>query len=79
MKTQTITRPKSQKEAVIAQLQRKGKINTYEAFDKFGITRLSGYIFNLKKEGFKFRTERKTGKSKYGFSFQYVEYVTKTR
>jgi biotin operon repressor len=76
MKAEKIVRPKSQREAVIAQLQRKGKINSHEAFEHFGITRLAVYISALKAKGFKIESVKKAGKTKYGYPCQTVEYKT---
>lgn len=49
-------------------------ITSMEAFEKFGATRLSAIIFNLKKYGCKIESVHKTGKNRYGESVHFVQY-----
>lgn len=44
-------RKPSQAQIILSHLQKNGTISTYEAFMKYGITRLSGRIYELKKSG----------------------------
>lgn len=75
-KTNSIIRkPSSQKEAVLMSLQKRGSINTIEAFEKYKISRLSAFIYELREDGFRIITERKTtARTKYGYRRAYVEY-----
>ncbi|MEP0004564.1 MAG: helix-turn-helix domain-containing protein [Balneola sp.] len=41
----------SQNEQVLEHLKEHGRITSLEAIDKYGITRLSGRIYDLKEEG----------------------------
>lgn len=60
----------SQKEKVLKDLQRGNSIDTWKAFTKFRITRLSDVIFKLRKEGHRIgsyyhtKTNKKTGEHK---------------
>ena len=73
--TPIIQKPHSQKETVLSVLQKKGSINTNDAFDNHRISRLSAYIYTLRKEGFKIVAEHKTDtKTKYGHNKTFVEY-----
>lgn len=47
----------NQKERILTYLQHAGSISSIEAFERFKITRLSAVIFNLKQDGYRFRTE----------------------
>ena len=49
-------------------------ITSMEAFRLFSITRLSGIIYSLKKQGYVFRTITHTTTTKYGKHTQYAEY-----
>lgn len=41
-------------------------ITSKVAFEEFGITRLSGLIFNLKKKGYPITSEEEAVKTRYG-------------
>lgn len=47
-------------------LEEHGSITSYEAINRYGITRLSAVIFLLRKEGLPIYTETVTVKSRYG-------------
>jgi hypothetical protein len=49
---------KTQTALILAHLQLKGNITSYESFVKYKVTRLSAVIYLLKKQGCTFRTER---------------------
>jgi len=55
----------SQRNAIISHLRKYGKITSLEAIKRYGATRLSGFIFVLRKHGFVIRTEIKTVKNRY--------------
>lgn len=51
-----------------------GGITSWEAIREFGITRLSAYIFNLRKRGYVIDNERITSVNRYGDKISYVRY-----
>lgn len=53
---------KTQKSVVLRHLRHYGSISAFEAITSYGITRLAARIFELKQDGYKFETERKTHK-----------------
>lgn len=57
---------KSQTEAVLAHLEKHGCITSLEAIEKYGATRLSAIIFNLKKKGYLIKSEPFKVSTRYG-------------
>lgn len=51
---------------VLQHLQKNGSITSYEAFEMYGITRLSAAIFNLRRSGHNIPARYKTVKTRYG-------------
>lgn len=51
------------------------KINSWEAIQEYGITRLSQYIYLLRKEGYKIISETLTVKNRQGGKSYPVEYT----
>lgn len=49
-------------------------ITSMEAFRLFSVTRLSGMIYSLKKQGYIFRTITHTTTTQYGRRVKYAEY-----
>ena len=47
----------TQKEQVLAHLKKHGSITSWDAIIEYGITRLSGVIYKLKKDGYKITTK----------------------
>lgn len=66
----------SQTERVLKHLERKS-ITSLEAFDKYGITRLSAVIFNLRDAGYDIGTEMIEVKNRYGDTCRVAEYTLK--
>lgn len=64
----------TQKELVLKYLKDFGSISTFQAFTDLGITRLSGRIFDLKKDGYSFKKERVYIKNRYGRPSHYDIY-----
>lgn len=64
----------TQKQLILKYLSDFKQISTFEAFTDLGITRLSGRIYDLKKDGYKFTKERKYVKNRYGKSVHYDIY-----
>ena len=52
----------------------KNGITSMDAFQKYGITRLSGTIYNLKKDGYKISSTTETKKNRYGNSCSFARY-----
>lgn len=65
---------KSAKYDVIRHLRKHKKITSIEAIKKYGVTRLSGVIYDLKERGFVIETERASGKNRYGHICNYAIY-----
>ena len=68
---------KSQTEAVLQHLQTKGSITSMDAITKYGATRLSAIIFNLRKLGYKIETHMIHSTTRYGNACMYAEYRLK--
>lgn len=66
---------KTQYESVKEHLDNIGSITSFEAFDKYGITRLSQYIHVLRKEGVNIESKFETKKNRYGHSTTFVKYI----
>lgn len=49
-------------------------ITSKDAFERFGITRLSGRIFDLRSMGYNISTEQETSTNRYGDSTTYARY-----
>ena len=64
----------SQKAKVLNHLQNHSCITSMEAFAKYGVTRLSAIIFNLRLEGYLIKTTSVTRKNQEGNSCTYAEY-----
>lgn len=54
------------KERILNHIKRYGSITTFTAFNSYGATRLSAIIFNLKKDGYKIKSEPINVKTRYG-------------
>lgn len=66
---------KSQKEQILKHLQNhKNGITSMTAFERYGVTRLSGRIFELRKEGYSIVTDEIVTKNKFGHRVTYARY-----
>lgn len=66
---------KSQNEQVLKHLKNhKNGITAMIAFERYGITRLSGRIFELRKMGHEIITDTVTIKNRYGHAVTYARY-----
>ena len=63
---------------VLEHLQTKGSITSLEAIENYGATRLSAIIFNLKKKGYKIKTENINFTDRFGDRTHYAKYVLVT-
>ena len=64
----------TQEDLVKEHLEKFGKITTWEAFENYGITRLSSIIFNLRKSMY-IDSKMKTTKNRLGHTVKYSEYT----
>jgi len=60
----------NQCDLILKHLQNDGKITSFEAFEKYRITRLSGRIYDLKAKGYDITTNLVTNKNT-----TYAEYL----
>ena len=65
----------TQEKAVTQHLREFGSITSWEAFELFGITRLSARIYELRKAGWNIASENLTVKNRYGNSTTVAKYV----
>lgn len=65
----------SDKERILAHLQKHGSITPWEAIELFGCTRLGARIWDLKHDGHDIRTTMETGKDRYGEPTRYARYT----
>ena len=64
----------SQRQMVLNHIQKYGGITSIEAIELYGATRLSGLIYNLKKDGYNINTQLLKGVTRYGTSCCYAKY-----
>lgn len=64
----------SQKDRIINYIREFGSISSWEAYSDLGITQLGARIDQLKKEGFKFRTEWESNTNRFGEKTEYKRY-----
>lgn len=60
---------------VLKHLKEKGNITSWEAIQKYGATRLSAIIFNLKDKGYDINTLMIDGKDRFGNESRYGKYI----
>ena len=58
--------PKGQQAAVLAYIIQHDSITSMEAFEHLGVTRLSAVVYNLKRKGYKIKSESEQVKTRYG-------------
>ena len=58
--------PKGQQAAVLAYIIQHDSITSMEAFEYLGVTRLSAVVYNLKRKGYKIKSEPEQVKTRYG-------------
>ena len=68
----------TQEKLVLEHLKTYGGITSWFAFEAYGITRLSAYIHNLRKDGYKITTEMCTGKNRFGNAVNFARYILET-
>lgn len=65
----------TQEEKILNHLLANESITSWEAIKKYGCTRLSARIFELRKKGYNISTKRKTSINKYNELVSYGVYV----
>lgn len=66
---------RTQKAQVLKHLKNhKNGITSMTAFERYGITRLSGRIFELRRDGYDIITDNVTEKNKNGHAVTYARY-----
>lgn len=63
----------NQKQEVLRHIKRYGSITSMEAFEKYGITRLSAIIYILRRE-YEIVTIMRTSINRYGNEVNFAEY-----
>jgi hypothetical protein len=66
---------KGQRNAILNHLQTVGHITSKEAFELYGVTRLSGIIFVLRDMGYIIHSIMIDGKTRFGDSCKFAKYV----
>ena len=61
--------------ALLEHLQTRGSITSMEAIDRYGATRLSAIIFNLRKRGYDIDAVECVCKDRFGNTCRYAKYV----
>ena len=64
----------TQKDRILEYIRNFGSISSFEAYADLGITQLGARIDQLKKEGFKFRTEWVSNTNRFGEKTEYKRY-----
>lgn len=64
----------TQKDRILEYIRNFGSISSFEAYADLGITQLGARIDQLKKEGFKFRTEWESNTNRFGEKTEYKRY-----
>ena len=67
----------SQNEKILKYIKDFGSITSLQAFNDLGVTRLSGRIYDLQTEGYRFEKRFETGKNRYNENVSYVRYFLK--
>lgn len=67
----------TQKDIVLRHMKDFGSITSWEAFQDYGITRLSAVVFNLKKDGHNIDTNMCSKRNRYGDKVNFAEYKLK--
>lgn len=68
------TNSQTQEEIVLLHLKDFGTITSWEAFTDYGITRLSAYIYNLRKKMYNIESENITRINRYNKIVTFAKY-----
>ena len=61
--------------AVLSHLMDNGSITSIDAIERYGATRLSAIIFNLRRRGYDIETVTMGMTDRYGYAVNYAKYV----
>lgn len=64
-------------ERIVRYMEEYGSITSWEAIKEFGCTRLSHYIWLMKKEGYVIEDEIVKSKNRFGESNHFKKYILK--
>lgn len=64
----------TQKDRILEYIRNFGSISSFEAYADLGITQLGARIDQLKKEGYKFKTEWESNTNRFGEKTDYKRY-----
>ena len=65
----------TQEKAILGHLYKRGSITSWKAFERYGITRLSAIIYDLRHtNGLHIESENITRKNRYGNIVNFVKY-----
>ena len=64
----------SQKKEVLKYMITHKGITSFQAFERFGITRLADIIYKLRQDGYEIVTEMLTKKNRYGHAVTFARY-----
>ena len=64
----------TQKERILGWVKEQGSITSKEAFDYLGIGRLASRIFDLEREGYRFKRQTESCPNRFGKSASYTRY-----
>lgn len=62
-------------ERILSHLEKYGSITTWEAIREYGCTRLSQYIYALRKEKYNIQDEWIENRNRYGDNAPYKKYI----
>ena len=62
------------KQVILDHLEADNAISSFEAFERYGITRLSAVIYELKKDGYKICSKTVKSVNRYGRAIKYSVY-----
>ena len=65
---------KGQRALVLDWLKAGNSLTNFQAFKLFGTTRLGAIIYDLRKMGYKIRTQIMTGRTRFGETCQFAVY-----
>lgn len=66
---------KTQTQAVLEHLQKRGSITSWQAFKRYGATRLSDIIFRLRKRGYTITTVTFEARTRFGNKSRPAKYI----
>lgn len=64
----------NQTSAILAHLKSGQSISSMEAFELYGVTRLSAKIFELRKKGYEIKCQKRCTTNRFGHTSYYKDY-----